>query len=69
MKIYISADIERISGVVNRSHTSTKGNNYERARELMTNEVNVSIEGAIKAGSILEAYRARMVMTVLASEV
>ena len=31
MKIYISADIEGISGVVNGTHTSPKGYDYNRA--------------------------------------
>lgn len=51
MKIYISADIEGISGVVNKTHTSTAGYDYQRARMLMTEEVNAAIEGAIEAGA------------------
>lgn len=51
MKIYISADIEGISGVVNSSHTSPKGHDYNRARTLMTNEVNAAIRGAKAAGA------------------
>ncbi len=51
MKIYISADIEGISGVVNGSFTAQKEINYERARRLMTEEVNAAIEGARLAGA------------------
>lgn len=51
MKIYISVDIEGVSGVVNRSHTSESGHNYERARKLMTNEANAAIKGALAAGA------------------
>lgn len=51
MKIFISADIEGISGIVNRSHLSSEGHDYERARKLMTDEVNAAISGAIKAGA------------------
>lgn len=51
MKIYISADIEGISGVVGRAHTSEAGYDYQRARMLMTEEVNAAIEGAIQAGA------------------
>jgi len=51
MKIYISADIEGISGVVNGSHTSPQGYDYSRARKLMTDEVNAAIRGAKMAGA------------------
>lgn len=51
MKIYISADIEGISGVVNGSHTSQKGYDYSRARKLMTDEVNAAVKGAKLAGA------------------
>lgn len=51
MKIYISADIEGISGVVNSSHTSPKGHDYDRARKLMTAEVNAAIRGLKEAGA------------------
>lgn len=51
MKIYISADIEGISGVVNGSFTSQKEYDYQRARKLMTDEVNAAIEGAKLAGA------------------
>ena len=50
MRLYISADIEGISGVVNRCHVNAEGKDYFRARTLMTNEVNATIEGAIEAG-------------------
>ena len=51
MKIYISADIEGISGVVNRTHTMSEGYDYNRARRLMTEEVNAAIRGAKLAGA------------------
>lgn len=51
MNVYISADIEGISGVVNRSHTSPEGYDYQRARRLMTGEVNAAIRGAKAAGA------------------
>lgn len=51
MKIYISADIEGISGVVNSSHTMQSGHDYFRARKLMTDEVNAAIRGAKLAGA------------------
>lgn len=48
MKIYISADIEGISGVVNGGFTGEGGYNYERARMLMTEEVNAVVRGVKK---------------------
>lgn len=51
MKIYISADIEGISGVVNGTHTSPQGYDYNRARKLMTDEVNAAVKGAKLAGA------------------
>lgn len=51
MKIFISADIEGISGVVSKEHTSSAGYDYQRARMLMTEEVNAAVEGAVEAGA------------------
>lgn len=51
MKVYISADIEGISGVVAASHTSSEHKEYERFRRLMTREVNAAISGAISGGA------------------
>jgi len=51
MKIYISVDIEGISGVTNWGFTNEGGYNYERARKFMTEEVNAAIKGAKKAGA------------------
>lgn len=51
MKVFISADIEGISGVVSKAHTTSQGYDYQRARMLMTQEVNAAIEGALDAGA------------------
>lgn len=51
MKIFISADMEGISGVVHREHIVEGNQNYYRARHLMTQEVNAAVEGAIEAGA------------------
>lgn len=52
MKVFISCDIEGVSGVVaGGSHTSPEGKDYGRARELMTLEANAAIAGAVKAGA------------------
>jgi D-amino peptidase len=49
LKIFISADLEGISGIVSPEHTRIEGKEHERARHLMTGEVNAAIEGILKA--------------------
>ena len=51
MKIYISADMEGIVGVVTNEQLGPQGFEYARFREFMTNEVNAAIEGALAAGA------------------
>ena len=50
-KVFISADMEGISGVVHSEHTSRSGKEHDYARKLMTSEVNAAIEGALNAGA------------------
>lgn len=47
MKIYISADIEGISGIVHPEQTLLGGKEYQRGRMLMVKEVNAAVEGAL----------------------
>ncbi|MDC1142518.1 M55 family metallopeptidase [Planctomycetota bacterium] len=47
MKIFISADIEGVTGVVHRDQLMPEGKTYERARKLMTADINAAIEGAL----------------------
>lgn len=51
MKIYISADIEGIWGVVSRSHIINTEKDYERGRKLMTDEINIAVGEAFKNGA------------------
>ncbi|MBU7032667.1 MAG: M55 family metallopeptidase [Theionarchaea archaeon] len=51
MKVYISADIEGICGVVALDHTSREGKDYDSARLLMTREVNEAVRGAFEGGA------------------
>src|SRR5438034_6589833 len=58
MKILISVDMEGVSGVVTRRETATgwppgasKGNDYERARQWMTEDANAAIRGAFAGGA------------------
>ena len=50
MKLYISADIEGVAGVVHSEHTTRDGKEHDRARSLMTEEVNACVRGALEAG-------------------
>ncbi|MFN3284289.1 MAG: M55 family metallopeptidase [Pseudothermotoga sp.] len=51
MKIFISADMEGISGVVSSSHVEPDTKEYERFRKIMTKEVNVVVEAAYQFGA------------------
>ncbi|MGO4572376.1 M55 family metallopeptidase [Microvirga sp. 2TAF3] len=51
MKIYISADIEGVAGVVSPQQGTMGNGEYERARRLMTQEVNAAIDGAFAGGA------------------
>ena len=51
MKIYISADMEGVAGVVNREQLATDGFEFQQFRKFMTEEVNAAIEGAREAGA------------------
>ena len=51
MRVYISADMEGIAGVVTGDQLGPTGFEYGRARELMTDEVLAAIEGARAAGA------------------
>ena len=51
MKIYISADMEGVVGVVANEQLGPQGFEYARFREFMTQEVNAAIEGAVAAGA------------------
>ena len=52
MKIFISADIEGVAGVVVPRHGEPGNAEYEQARRLMTEEVNAAIEGAFAGGAV-----------------
>ena len=50
-KIFISVDMEGITGVVQPAQLGPEGFEYQRAREWMTAEVNAAIAGIREAGS------------------
>jgi len=51
MKIYISADMEGVAGVVSGDQLTPTGFEYPRFREFMTAEVNAAIDAAFAAGA------------------
>jgi len=51
MKLYISVDLEGISGVVSSEQTGVKGSGYAQAQRLMIGEVNAAIKGAFEGGA------------------
>ncbi len=51
LKVYISADMEGVAGVVTSDQLGPQGFEYERFRGFMTNEVLAAIDGARAAGA------------------
>ena len=51
MKVFISVDMEGISGVVAWPQTEEGKHDYERMRRLMTQEANAAVLGAFQAGA------------------
>ncbi|MDR7434536.1 MAG: M55 family metallopeptidase [Armatimonadota bacterium] len=51
MRVYISVDMEGISGVVAGKQVQSGEKDYERFRRLMTLEANAAVEGALDAGA------------------
>ena len=51
MQVYISADMEGISGLVDAADVQPGGSDYERGRVMMTEDVNAAVRGALAAGA------------------
>ena len=56
MRVYISADLEGIAGVVTGDQLNPAGFEYARFREFMTDEVLAAIDGARAAGATEFAF-------------
>ena len=50
LKVFMSVDMEGISGIVDRNHTGRDQKDYERGRALMVGDVNAAIEGVLALG-------------------
>ncbi len=51
MRIYISADMEGITGLVDAHDVQPGGRDYERGRVMMTEDVNAAVRGALAGGA------------------
>ncbi|MDI6772121.1 MAG: M55 family metallopeptidase [bacterium] len=51
MRIYVSVDMEGITGVAAGKHVQPGEKDYDRFRRLMTQDANAAIEGALEAGA------------------
>ena len=51
MNVYISTDIEGTAGIVDWHQVRGPGAEYELGRQLLTDEVNAAIDGAVLAGA------------------
>lgn len=51
LKVFISVDMEGVSGVIHWDDVSRRGEDYYLFRKLMTQETNAAIRGALEAGA------------------
>src|SRR5512137_2411178 len=51
LKVFISVDMEGVSGLINWDETEQGGSDYPLFRKLMTEEANAAIAGALVAGA------------------
>ncbi|MFJ8793238.1 M55 family metallopeptidase [Streptomyces sp. NPDC102462] len=51
MRIYLSVDMEGITGLVDRDDVQPGGRDYERGRSMMAEDVNAAVRGALAAGA------------------
>lgn len=51
MQVYISADMEGVTGLVDAHDVQPGGQDYERGRVMMTEDVNAAVRGALMAGA------------------
>ncbi|WAZ26069.1 M55 family metallopeptidase [Streptomyces cinnabarinus] len=51
MRIYLSADMEGVTGLVDADDVQPGGRDYERGRLMMAEDVNAAVRGALAAGA------------------
>jgi D-amino peptidase len=52
MRVFVSSDIEGTAGIVDWEQVRGPGAEYEIGRQLLTDEVNAAIDGAVEAGAV-----------------
>lgn len=51
MKVFITVDLEGVSGVYAEEQTDLAGSGYEKARELMRGDLDAALRGCLEAGA------------------
>jgi D-amino peptidase len=51
MRVFIAVDMEGATGIAHREQLMPGGQDYERARRLLTGDVRAAVEGAVDAGA------------------
>ncbi len=51
MRVFLSVDMEGITGVCHQDHLLAGGQDYEQARRWLTGDVNAAIDGAVAGGA------------------
>lgn len=51
MNVYVSVDMEGITGIVHGDMMGAEGREYDRGRRLMTGDASAAVEGAVRAGA------------------
>ncbi|MGY1436006.1 M55 family metallopeptidase [Streptomyces reniochalinae] len=51
MRVYVSADMEGVTGLVGADDVQMGGRDYERGRVMMTQDVNAAVRGALAGGA------------------
>ena len=51
MNVYMSVDMEGITGIVHRDMLGSDQREYDRGRRLMTADANAAVEGLVQAGA------------------
>lgn len=51
MKLYVSVDMEGITGLADHTFVDSRQHNYERGRKIMTGEVNACVEALLTHGA------------------
>ncbi len=73
MRVFISVDMEGISGVTRWADVSASGQDYQRARSWLTADVNAAVQGARRAGAtefvVEENHGVEMLCNVVLDEI